>query len=243
MHALSLALPAFSPPCSTLGCVQLAPHRQRRAAAPRLGDTCSTQLVVALDFDGVLCDSEPELTQTAWRTARKLWPELMEETSALEGTVVSRGADVWQLGARMSWTSGSWDELRGNGADGLPNWLRAKLRLLRPVVETGYESLLMLRLCAEEAIAAGPAKRPLTIGEIQVSSYGVGRYGWVALVPVGGNGIPPYLTRRARLACRPTGASSCASSCSRGTGSGRRRQSRHSARRATRGSSATMRDG
>ena len=45
-------------------------------------------------------------------------------------------------------------------------WLRAKLRLLRPVVETGFESLLLLRLCAEEALASGPAKRPLTIGEI-----------------------------------------------------------------------------
>lgn len=45
-------------------------------------------------------------------------------------------------------------------------WLRAKLRLLRPIVETGFESVLLLRLCAEEALASGPAKRPLTIGEI-----------------------------------------------------------------------------
>jgi hypothetical protein len=33
-------------------------------------------------------------------------------------------------------------------------------------VETGFESVLLLRLCAEEALASGPAKRPLTIGEI-----------------------------------------------------------------------------
>jgi hypothetical protein len=73
-------------------------------------------LVVALDFDGVLCDSEPELTRTAWRTARALWPSLMEETAALEGTRATPG----QLGARKAWAEGSWDELRGNGEDGLP---------------------------------------------------------------------------------------------------------------------------
>jgi hypothetical protein len=37
------------------------------------------------------------------------------------------------------------------------------------VVETGFESLLLLRLCAEEALASGPAKRPLTIGEISAN--------------------------------------------------------------------------
>jgi len=143
----------------------LAPgHAQtnvRRAASPRL--TASTPpLIIAFDLDGVIVDSEPELTQTAWRTACRLWPALMEETAGLVATPA-------QLGARKAWTQGSWDELRGTGDEGLPNWLRAKLRLLRPVVETGFEALLMLRLCAEEAISAGPRKRPLTIGEMTVN--------------------------------------------------------------------------
>lgn len=32
--------------------------------------------ILALDFDGVICDSAPENAATAWRCCRKLWPEL-----------------------------------------------------------------------------------------------------------------------------------------------------------------------
>ena len=46
------------------------------------------------------------------------------------------------------------------GEDGLPNWLAAKMKLLRPVLETGYESVLMMRLCAEEAVAAQRSPPP-----------------------------------------------------------------------------------
>ena len=35
-------------------------------------------LVVALDVDGVLIDSEPELSHVAWRTSCQLWPEMTE---------------------------------------------------------------------------------------------------------------------------------------------------------------------
>lgn len=120
--------------------------------------------VVALDFDGVLCDSEPELTRTAWRTCVALWPEVME-----------RAADTatetpWKAGARRAWTGGQgWEPLAGNGADNMPNWLAAKMRLLRPALETGFESALMMRLCVDEALMSADsqrAQRPLTPGEI-----------------------------------------------------------------------------
>jgi len=92
------------------------PRTIQSAARQRTSTLIMSSLVVALDFDGVICDSEPELTRTAWRTARELWPSLMEETAALEETRATPG----QLGARKAWAKGSWDELRGNGEDGLP---------------------------------------------------------------------------------------------------------------------------
>ena len=37
---------------------------------------CSLRVVVALDFDGVLLDTEPERAQVAWRASCGLWPQL-----------------------------------------------------------------------------------------------------------------------------------------------------------------------
>ena len=113
--------------------------------------------VLALDFDGVLCDSEPELTRSAWRAARERWPELMESAASMS-------EQPWKAGARKAWAAGDgWEPLQGNGADGLPNWLAAKMRLLRPVLETGFESVLMMRLCADEALMAASSAR-ITVG-------------------------------------------------------------------------------
>ncbi len=118
--------------------------------------------VVALDFDGVLCDSEPELTRSAWRAACELWPDVMARASEM-------AEEPWRAGARKAWTGGDWEPQLGIGPDELPNWLAAKMRLLRPQIETGYESLLLMRLCVDEALAARRARggeRPLTPGEI-----------------------------------------------------------------------------
>jgi len=51
----------------------------------------------------------------------------------------------------------------------MPNWLAFKMRTLRPQIETGFEALLLMRLCVDEALAATRAsrgERPLTPGEI-----------------------------------------------------------------------------
>ena len=67
--------------------------------------------VIALDFDGVLCDSEPELTRSAWRTAVELWPDRMVLASEL---------DPKAAGARRAWVGGNWDGLKGEDEEGLP---------------------------------------------------------------------------------------------------------------------------
>jgi hypothetical protein len=37
--------------------------------------------VYALDFDGVVCDSEPESSISGWKYARALWPEIFVDDS------------------------------------------------------------------------------------------------------------------------------------------------------------------
>ena len=116
--------------------------------------------VIALDFDGVLCDSEPELTRSAWRTAVELWPDRMVLASEL---------DPKAAGARRAWVGGNWDGLKGEDEEGLPTWLKEKMRVIRPCIETVYETVLLMRLCVEEAVAASSGSsgsRPLTPGEI-----------------------------------------------------------------------------
>lgn len=63
---------------------------------------------LALDFDGVLCDSVVETAASAWRAGAKLWPDM---TGPMP-----------------------------------PAALLAGYRLARPVVETGYEAILVMRL-------------------------------------------------------------------------------------------------
>ena len=115
-------------------------------------------LVVTLDYDGVLVDTEPELTQLAWRTAGQLWPEVVDACAAVE-RVMDEAAYVnrRRLGGQP---------LRGQTDGGIPVWLATKMRLLRPVLTGEHDALLLLRLCADEALSDDRRKRPLTVGEI-----------------------------------------------------------------------------
>jgi len=145
--------------------VPLLPLLPLLSPSPRCGRivASSSSNIFALDFDGVLCDSESELTRSAWRAACELWPDVMAHAS-------ETAEEPWRAGARGSWTGGDWEQLQGIGPDDLPNWLAFKMKALRPHVETGYESLLLIRLCVDEALAAQRASssgaRPLTPGEI-----------------------------------------------------------------------------
>jgi phosphoglycolate phosphatase-like HAD superfamily hydrolase len=72
-------------------------------------------VVYALDFDGVLCDSVGESSQSAVRAVARIWPDLPIARSASSP----------------------------------PEWLLAAMRKVRPVVETGYENILLARTLLE----------------------------------------------------------------------------------------------
>jgi phosphoglycolate phosphatase-like HAD superfamily hydrolase len=83
---------------------------------------------LALDFDGVLCDSAAEMAVSAWRAGAELWPD-------------------W----------------RGSAQPPAP--LAEAFRRVRPLVDTGWQSLVLLRLLADGAppaalLAAGPERLP-----------------------------------------------------------------------------------
>lgn len=76
-----------------------------------------------------------------------------------------------EAGARRAWAGGQWSPLQGIAASGVPNWLAAKMRQLRPVLRADSDAILLMRLCADEALAAarGSRQRPLTPGEIRAN--------------------------------------------------------------------------
>ena len=127
-----------------------------RHAAPVLS-VYAGPMAVSADFDGVLVDSEPELSRVA-RTSCRLWPALTDECAIVDHLMdESAYVDRRRLGGQP---------LCGTGADGMPNWLEAKMRLLRPVIQSDADSLLLIRLCMEEALSPDARKRPLAVGEI-----------------------------------------------------------------------------
>ena len=94
----------------------------------------------------------------AWRTACELWPWLTEECTLTERVMdESAYVDRRRLGGQP---------LCGTAEDAMPLWLRAKMRLLRPVMRDDSDALLLVRLCMAEVIGDDPRKRPLTVGEI-----------------------------------------------------------------------------
>ncbi|TFJ84039.1 hypothetical protein NSK_005134 [Nannochloropsis salina CCMP1776] len=78
--------------------------------------------ILALDFDGVLCNSVEESSQAAFRSVKKMWPQLATYCAPVGGA----------------------------SANECPGWLSDSLRHLRPLVETGYENVLLARLCMEK---------------------------------------------------------------------------------------------
>lgn len=74
--------------------------------------TRTSNVVYALDFDGVLCDSVEESSQTALRAVGTLWPHLQISSP-------------------------------------YPAYLLKAMREIRPVIETGFENVLLARLALE----------------------------------------------------------------------------------------------
>ena len=69
--------------------------------------------LIALDFDGVLCDSAAETAASAWKCARELWPDLLT-TELVPCEIVEQFLQV------------------------------------RPWLETGWQSVLMIRMLLEK---------------------------------------------------------------------------------------------
>ncbi|KAI3437958.1 hypothetical protein D9Q98_000402 [Chlorella vulgaris] len=85
------------------------------AAAAAATADASPKRVVALDFDGVTCDSVGESSLSAFKAAAKLWPEVFATPKA----------------------------------EACKDELVEKMRVVRPVVETGYENLVQIRCLLE----------------------------------------------------------------------------------------------
>lgn len=90
------------------GVKRSSPRRARQMQAQAAAD------VFALDFDGVLVDSEPEISSSACAAAAEYWPEQF----------------------------GRLDQSTMNG-------VRQKMRVIRPVLIHGVESLVMVHLCTQ----------------------------------------------------------------------------------------------
>ena len=67
----------------------------------------------ALDFDGVICDSDEETAASAWKCAWELWPELLKTQQ-------------------------------------IPEEMTDQFLRVRPYLETGWQSVLMLRMLLEK---------------------------------------------------------------------------------------------
>ena len=93
--------------------------RQPAGATPKGPTAPGGGFFYALDFDGVICDSEPETSASAWMACAKFWPDVFDSDAARERK----------------------------------EELMIKMARVRPVVETGYENMLLLRLLLEECLA------------------------------------------------------------------------------------------
>ncbi len=116
------------------------------------------QDILALDFDGVICDSAGEMAQSSWRAARKLWPERY-------------AAPVSQAHI-------------------------AAFREARPVIKTGFESILLTEMLVrgepkEEILRGFQGKCRDLMQELDleldplIACFGAARDEWIAVDLVG----------------------------------------------------------
>ena len=100
---------------STLNLTHTGTMRAAAAPAATPSTPHTTKRVIALDFDGVVCDSVGESSLSAFRAAQAQWPEVFNtpEAAAAQPRLVEQ------------------------------------MRAVRPVVETGYENVVQIRLLLE----------------------------------------------------------------------------------------------
>jgi hypothetical protein len=105
--------------------------------------------VYALDFDGVVCDSVGESAQSAWRVRCA--------TNACVRCFCTHALTRCALRASAQAAEKLWPDVFATPAAAAQRArVLEEMRLVRPVVETGYENLLQVRLLLE----AQPGTRP-----------------------------------------------------------------------------------
>ena len=65
------------------------PDSQHREGVARM-TAARAKALWALDFDGVICDSVRESSLSAWQAARRVFPELMQESEDRQDEVVEK---------------------------------------------------------------------------------------------------------------------------------------------------------
>eukprot|EP00904_Undaria_pinnatifida_P012979 jgi/Undpi1/8811/HiC_scaffold_25.g11273.m1 len=99
----------------------------------------SSSQIYALDFDGVICNSQGESSRSGFKALQCVWPELGARLKA------ERGGEA--------------------GDDDAPAWMLDKMRELRPIIETGYENILLARLLVEEGRRGERGRQRMREGE------------------------------------------------------------------------------
>lgn len=131
-----------------------------------------TEPILALDFDGVICDSVDETAITGWRAAGAIWGDMHGTTP--------------------------------------PSELLAGFRRARPIVEVGYEAILMMRLLRDgedpqQLLATFAERIPEVVARAGKDAagltelFGATRDRWLAAAPdqwVAANPIYPGLADR-----------------------------------------------
>ena len=91
--------------------------------------------VLCLDFDGVVCASSPESSVTAIQAARGQW---------VRGNILAGACDI---------------------SDDEEPVVREAIQALRPWIETGYENIILARMCLED-LRAGSGLKEINTTEI-----------------------------------------------------------------------------
>ena len=87
--------------------------------------------IYAFDFDGVICDSVNESIRSGLRGAKEIW-----------------GDDV--LSSKKNLPSAT-----SNSDSEVPSWLETSMRTIRPVIETGWENILLVKYIIDRVAQDG----------------------------------------------------------------------------------------
>lgn len=118
---------------------------QNHRRQPLTALAASPKNLLALDFDGVVCASSSESSFSSIVAAQRFWPTVC--------------GDIIQASAGAP-SSSSYAPLVTEGPGTPFAQIRAAVDELRPIVETGYENMLLVRALHEELRVTGVASAP-----------------------------------------------------------------------------------